>query len=96
MLCPNCSARLDADGTCHKCWWRPPKVERARRTFVILLPPIALAFSAVCFTFLALQDGTTPRWTAAVCIWLAAVVAIAIAVSRIRSQSTAGGSDEPA
>jgi predicted amidophosphoribosyltransferase len=26
--CPNCEAKLDADGTCHKCWWRPPRLQR--------------------------------------------------------------------
>jgi hypothetical protein len=29
-VCPNCHARLGADGTCHKCWWRPPRVELPR------------------------------------------------------------------
>jgi hypothetical protein len=28
MVCPNCGAKLGEDGTCHKCWWRPPRVER--------------------------------------------------------------------
>jgi hypothetical protein len=27
MLCPNCGSRLDATGTCRKCWWRTPTAE---------------------------------------------------------------------
>jgi hypothetical protein len=89
-FCPNCSARLGDDGTCHKCWWRPARAERAENTVVILLPSIAIALLAACFTYLALQEGTPLRWTAAVSIWLAVAVSVIVAVRRIRSQPNAG------
>jgi hypothetical protein len=85
--CPNCSARLGDDGTCHKCWWRPARAELRGTTLAILLPSIAIALAA-CFTYLALQEGTPRRWTAAVSIWLAVAVSVIVAVRR--SQPYAG------
>lgn len=89
-LCPNCSARLSDDGTCHKCWWRPARAERPQNTFVILLPSIAFALLAAWFTYLALQVGTPLGWMAAAGMWLATAVSVIVAVRRIRSQSNAG------
>ena len=58
MLCPNCSARLDADGTCHKCWWRPARVERTwSRREIALGGVIAMLGILICVGIISALIG---------------------------------------
>jgi hypothetical protein len=71
--CPNCTARLSDDGTCHKCWWRPPTIESDRRVLSIVTP-LALTIAAAVVTYWVATDATSPRWAACISLWILAVV----------------------
>jgi hypothetical protein len=87
IRCPNCGSRLGADGTCYKCWWRPPRVEQdmtGGQKALILFPPIVLAFAAAYTTYLAMTEGAALRWTFCACLWLATALSAVGAVMRMR------------
>jgi predicted amidophosphoribosyltransferase len=56
--CPNCGGRLGADGTCHKCWWRPPRVERTwSRREIALCAVIAMFIILACVGIISALIG---------------------------------------